>query len=314
MSGTAAPGRTFSWLVHPDQWARCAHDGTALLPDGTVELTWSEDTGPTGPAPGPSAEEGSLAFDAGCRAYRSRPARGRVDVLPPGLGRPARRRPAPGRAACCPTPPAWPSTGSSGSTSSRPTPSGWSTCATDRLLRRVAVPGGRPVDVAPDCGRALVLVRGRRGGRLLVLDGRRGARPGPELVRPCYPGRATPRRLTSARDAGVRARPAGALARARRARRGGPAGRHRARSSWTARRTSTSAPADGWSSAPGRAVRSGTSSSTGTSSSSGSRCGPPASTVARWPSPPTAGWRSRPRPGTPGPPARPRAGAPRGGW
>ena len=73
---------------------------------------------------------------------------------------------------------------------------------TQTLLARVSVEG-HPVDVAPDCGRALVLTRGGldgRTGRLLVLDGRRGARPGPDLVHPCYPNAAVPVRLTSARE------------------------------------------------------------------------------------------------------------------
>jgi phage tail-like protein len=208
MSSTAVPGRTFSWLVHPDQWARCAHDQTALLPDGTVELTWLDEGGPAAACPvrpARPAEAGSLAFDSWCRAYRSRPSLGRVDVLPAGSG--GRRGPAGGG-------------GSARGVLSHPTG-----LAVDRqqrlyiaetgadavrvvdlrdgrLLRRVAVPG-HPVDVAPDCGRALVLVRVRRAGRLVVLDGRRGARPGPELVRPCYPSRTTPWRLTSARDAGT---------------------------------------------------------------------------------------------------------------
>jgi len=202
MSGTAAPGRTFSWLVHPDQWARCAHDGTAMLPDGTVELTWLEDGTTAAARPPRPAEEGSLAFDSWCRAYRSRPALGRVDVLPPGSGR--------GR-------------GAAGGRGVLAHPTGLAVdrqqrlyvaetgadavrvvdLRDGRLLCRIAVPGGRPVDVAPDCGRALVLVRAGDAGRLLVLDGRRGARPGPELVRPCYPSRITPWRVTAARRAGI---------------------------------------------------------------------------------------------------------------
>ncbi len=54
----------------------------------------------------------------------------------------------------------------------------------DRLLRRVAIRRGRPVDVTPDCGRALVLVRSGRDGSLVLIDGRHGPRPGPDLVRP----------------------------------------------------------------------------------------------------------------------------------
>ena len=201
MSGAAAPGRTFSWLVHPDQWARCAHEGTALLPDGTVELTWLDARVPAAGCPAPPAD-GSLAFDSWCRAYRSRPALGRVDVLPAGSG--GRRGPGDGARGVLSHP-----TGLAVDRRQR-----LYIAETDavrvvdlrdsRLLRRVVVPGGHPVDVAADCGRALVLVRtGRRGGRLVVLDGRRGARPGPDLVRPCYPSRTVPWRLTCAGDAGI---------------------------------------------------------------------------------------------------------------
>ena len=212
MATAVAAERTYSWLVHLDQWARCAHEGTALLPDGTIELDWTDDAASA--APGTAAdrdgtthrdhcehgtENGCLAFDSWLRAYRSRPALDRVDVLPAGAGG---RRDDPG--------------GRRGALR-RPT-----ALAVDRLqrlhvieagagavrvidlvgghlLRRVAVPRGHPVDVAPDCGHALVLVRSRHQGRLLVLDGSRGARPGPELVRPCYPRGLAPHRIASAR-------------------------------------------------------------------------------------------------------------------
>ena len=59
--------RGVSVLAHPDQWARCRHEGTALLPDGGVQLDWEEPPAPTPPAPCASA---GLAFDRWCRAYR----------------------------------------------------------------------------------------------------------------------------------------------------------------------------------------------------------------------------------------------------
>ena len=194
-----AGARAFSWLVHADQWARCTHQGTALLPAGTVELTWTDDA-VAGPGRDRDPDAGSLAFDAFCRAYRSRPAPGRVDVLPPGSG---------GRRARTPTDPPDRRRG----VLARPTG-----VAVDRqqrlyvvetgavrvvdlrsgqLLRRVAVPRGHPVDVAADCGHALVLVRSRHRGRLLVVDGRRGARPGPDLVRPCFPPGLAPDRIAA---------------------------------------------------------------------------------------------------------------------
>ena len=66
-----------------------------------------------------------------------------------------------------------------------------------RLLRKVPVGCGRPLDVAPDCGRAVVLTT--RARPWWSIDGRRGPRPGPPLVRPCYPRR--PRRPPDRRRA-----------------------------------------------------------------------------------------------------------------
>ena len=202
--------RSSSWVVTAEQWSRCAHERTALLPDGTVELTWSapDSAAPgTGPARcGPSRpvpRAAGLAFDDRCRAFRSRPAAGRVEVLPPGsAGRPA---------------PA--TTGDPGHPGLLTHPTGLAVdrrgrlyvaetggtavlvvdTVTGALLARVGL-DGHPLDVAPDCGRAVALVRGGpggRGGRLVLVDPRRGARPGPALTRPCYPPAADPVRLTA---------------------------------------------------------------------------------------------------------------------
>jgi phage tail-like protein len=199
-----ATTRTYSWLVNADQWARCAHERTALLPSGTVELTW-DDEPVDGVASAGCAPPAGLAFDTTCRAYRSRPEQGRVDVLPPGSG--GRRTPSdpPGRRGVLAHP-----TGLAVDRRGRLYVAETGADAvrvvdtlTGALVARVAV-DGHPVDVAPDCGRAMALLRvgpGGRTGRLVILDGRRGARPGPELVRPCYPPDAAPMRLTSPRAA-----------------------------------------------------------------------------------------------------------------
>ena len=205
--------RGISLLVQPDQWARCAHTGTALLPGGGVELTWDNpaavapgracgpecadprsckhrsDTAAAGSWPAPAG----LAFDRWCRAYRSRPADGRVDVI-------GDLAPGP------PTPP----TSATASAGSRPCAGGLrrpaglavdrrdrlyiaetGNCAVhvvdlwaERVLRKVPFRGGRPLDVAADCGRAIVLTD---EPGLVLVTGRRGPQPGPELVRPCYP-------------------------------------------------------------------------------------------------------------------------------
>lgn len=181
-------GRGLSLLVRPDQWARCAHDGTALLPDGGVELSWLDPASATGGCSELPAHSG-LAFDRWCRAYRSRPETGRVELA---------QRDNAVAGPPCPGPlrsPAGLAVDRRQRLYLAETGTGlvhvidlWR----QRLLRRIAVRCGRPLDVAPDCGRAMVLTS---EPALLLIDGRRGPVPGPELVRPCYPGGLIARRL-----------------------------------------------------------------------------------------------------------------------
>jgi len=170
--------RTVSMLVQPDQWARCAHEGTSLLPGGGVELNWLDD-GPSCCVPDVGQPEpAGLAFDRWGTAYRSRPDRGVVEIAAPRADQPP---PCPG-------------------VLSRPRgltvdrrqrlyvaeAGARAVLVVDlwqrRVLRSVPVEPGRPMDVAADCGRVVALVR--RPDRLVVLDGRRGARPGPVLRAP----------------------------------------------------------------------------------------------------------------------------------
>lgn len=174
--------RGYSLLVQPDQWARCAHNGTALLAGGGVELTWA-DNDTAGTACRRPPEPSGLAFDRDCYAYRAWPAAGRVQALAWGAS-------------------AAPASGTAGLRR----PVGLAIdgqqrlyiCEADaglvhvidliggRLLRKVPLGCGRPVDAAADCGRAIVL--GRQPDGLYYLEGRHAPRPGPRLVPPyCYP-------------------------------------------------------------------------------------------------------------------------------
>jgi phage tail-like protein len=182
--------RSLSLVVQPDQWMRCAHRHTALLDGGGVEITWAQDDGPPGGAP-PRCRPGGLAFDRWCRAYRSDPQHGRVDVE-----RWTAEAPPPGR---CPGPLRRP-LGLAVDRRQRLYVAVAGAGAVhvvdlfgERVLRKVFVHGGHPVDVVAECGRVLVLVR--RPNRLLWLDGRRRPRPGPALVRPPCHGRLEPCRV-----------------------------------------------------------------------------------------------------------------------
>ncbi len=167
--------RTVSMLVQPDQWARCAHDRTTLLPGGGAELDWIAEE-PVVVRPERPANLPGLAFDRlvpglplapGCR-----PRRGAVD------GAWATR---PSAMSWCPDAGrvGWPSTGASACTSPRRAPD--SVLVVDlsarRILRRIGLGPRRPVDVAADCGRVFALLR--RPDSIVLLDGRRGPGPGP---------------------------------------------------------------------------------------------------------------------------------------
>jgi phage tail-like protein len=187
--------RTFCLLVQPDQWARCDHDGTALLAGGGVELDWTdEDAAAPGCAPPGTSRAttpGGLVFDRWCAAYVARPGAGAVDVIAPLTG---------GDATACP------------GIFERPRglavdrrqrlyvveTAGRAVLVVDlaagRALRRVSIHPGRPVDAALDCQRVVVLVRGP--DRLVLLDGRRSPRPGPSLVAPCWPRPLSATRVT----------------------------------------------------------------------------------------------------------------------
>jgi phage tail-like protein len=213
--------RSLSLLADPDQWARCRHEHTAMLPDGGVQLTWEEDVAlaatpalgdcpaPATPTPpGGPADPAGLAFDRWCRAYRSHPREGRVSVHL--RGRPADDGEA-GDAACggvvaCPT-----AVGVDAAQRLYVAETGsgrvlvadlWSR----RLLRRVSLrsrahPARRPVDLATHCCRAYVLTR--RPAGIVVVRGRRGPLPGPRLRRPRCRGALEPCRLAVTPDGGL---------------------------------------------------------------------------------------------------------------
>ncbi|SEI82484.1 phage tail protein [Demequina mangrovi] len=170
--------RDVALLVHEDQWARCAHDRTVLLPDGGVGLDWAmppsprpsrwdEDhercADPTPPCAGPCAA--GIAHDRWGRTWTTRPLDGTIEV--------GHRPGAPG--ASCP--------------GALRHPTGIAIDARDRVLvaetvgravavldpwagrviRRVPMPGA-PVDlVAHGTDGALVLTRAPH--RLISIDG-----------------------------------------------------------------------------------------------------------------------------------------------
>jgi phage tail-like protein len=200
----------YSLLAHPDQWARCRHESTALLPGGGVQLSWQdaerEEVAPEEVAPPPHRLPPGLAFDRWGNAYRSWPEDDRVSVQPPAT------------ATTSAADLDWAGTFTR--------PSALAVDATQRLyvvqdagarvavadlwarqlLRRIPVATGRhprrrAVDVAARCCEALVLTR--HPIELLVLTGRRGPLPGPPLVRPRCRGAVRASRVAVARDGTV---------------------------------------------------------------------------------------------------------------
>lgn len=180
--------RAMSMIVDTHQWARCAHEYTALVADGGVQLSWYDDRPPSGAGTLPPAS--GLAFDRWCRTYRTWPAEG--IVVAGAVGDEQQCRPCPG-------------------TYHRP--QGVAVDAAQRLyiseagadrvtvvdleqqrlLRRIRL-RATPVDVTAWCAGVLVLTRGPDA--LVQLEGRRGPRPGPVLVAPRCPAGLTPVRVT----------------------------------------------------------------------------------------------------------------------
>jgi phage tail-like protein len=168
--------RSLCLLVEPDQWARCAHDGTALVRGGGVELTWTDDASYEPACPRP----GGLAFDAECRAFRSEPDAGAVLVISYDTDAAPRRSQGLRRPL-----------GLAVDSGQRLYIAESAAGVVDvvdlvarRLLRKTPIDPGYPVDVAPDGDGVVVLVRDP--DRLVRLRGRRGAQPGPPLRRPCW--------------------------------------------------------------------------------------------------------------------------------
>lgn len=199
--------RTLIVLRDPDQWARCRHESTALAAGGGIELDWRVD--PVSPdrhlptdatAATEPIEPAGLAFDRWCRAYRSAPRRGVVDVsqrsgvaerpAAPGLlrsprglavDRAQRLYVVERGAAAVHVVDLW----------------------GQRLLRRVPIrtplyPDRRPVDVVARGCEALVLTA--RPSGLVRLSGRRGPLPGPVLRRPACRGVVAATRVTAAAE------------------------------------------------------------------------------------------------------------------
>ncbi|MFJ7204030.1 phage tail protein [Streptomyces sp. NPDC098789] len=189
--------RTLGLLADADQWARCAHESTALLDEGGVCLAWEPEP-ERGPPPAGHGPAG-LAFDRWGRAYRSHPRTGRVEVLPTTCTGSAAGAPhQPPGTLCVPR-------GLAVDTAQRLyiAESGagavqvvdlWA----ERPLRRVPVrdaarPHRRPLDLTAHCGAVVALLT--RPAGLVLLRGRRDPRPGPVLRPPAGAAGLRPTRI-----------------------------------------------------------------------------------------------------------------------
>ncbi|MFC4115207.1 phage tail protein [Nonomuraea zeae] len=180
--------RGVSLLADPDQWARCAHEGVALSATGGIQLTWHDDppppyagdaasplpsASPASPAsPGRRAAAGGLAFDRRGFAYRSRTADGRIDTYRPGGGEPSQ---APGGPYDEPRALAIDA-------------ARLLYVATRRAVVVTAIDAGERLTELPVTARDLTVhdevVYALTAGGIVLIQGCRGPRPGPGLIRP----------------------------------------------------------------------------------------------------------------------------------
>lgn len=196
--------RSLAMIGHDEQWLRCAHEGTVLLPEGGVGLTWVEPAKPSRwdagravcapPEPAEPVCPSGITHDRWGRIWRSRPLQGIVAVT--------RRRQAP----------------EGTDVGGLRHPTGVAVDAADRLyvaeaggravmvgdlwtgqvLRRIPV-AGTPLDVVAggDAENPGTLVLTATPDAVLQVSGRTGPRPGPGVLRrPCARRGMRPARLT----------------------------------------------------------------------------------------------------------------------
>lgn len=192
--------RGVTLLSHEDQWARCAHRDTVLLPGGGVGLDWDEPSPrprwdgdrclPPGPPEQPPACPAGITHDRWCRTWHTLPLEGAVDLTRRGAG-PAD--------STCPGGLRHP-TGIAVDDRDRlyvVEAAGRGVLVVDlwsgRVLRRVPIPG-RPVDVVSVGDAVLVLTR--FPDALVRVEGRTGPCPGPDLHHPCAHAAMVPARIT----------------------------------------------------------------------------------------------------------------------
>ncbi|GAA1996299.1 phage tail protein I [Microbacterium pumilum] len=199
--------RGIALIAHEDQWARCAHQHTVLLPGGGIGLDWtpvpsprqsrwdaeSEQCGPSEKKADPPCASG-IAHDRWCRTWHTRPLDGMVEATT--------RKDAP--IANCPGALRHPS-GVAIDTLDRlyvAESAGHAVMIADlwsgRVIRRVPM-RGRPVDLVEHGvdGKPGVLVLTRSPNRIVAVDGRaeRCATIRP-LRRPCAHPSMKPTRIT----------------------------------------------------------------------------------------------------------------------
>ncbi|MQY12625.1 hypothetical protein SRB5_27610 [Streptomyces sp. RB5] len=194
----------YSLLAHPDQWARCRHENTALVPGGGVQLNW-RDTVPETDVPLPASRSG-LAFDRWGNAYRSWPQDDRVSVQPPATGTVSASDLDWAGAFTRPSATAVDALQRLYVVEDAGARVAVADLRSRQLLRRIPVASGRhprrrAVDVAAQCCEALVLTRRPVG--LLLVTGRRGPLPGPPLRRPRCRGAVAAERIATAPDGTV---------------------------------------------------------------------------------------------------------------
>jgi phage tail-like protein len=180
-------------LADPDQWARCHHQDTVLLPGGGVTLDWVEDG--VGDGGLEDATPGGLAFDREGNAYRTRPGDGLLEVVSPDGVR--------GTGATHLARPTGVAVDDAGRLAVVETGTGL-VHVLDLAGRRVLarLPVAHPVDVAAH-GTSVWVLTDRPPG-LAVVEGHRGPvpRPAPDAPRcgPAEHGPWHPRRLTVGED------------------------------------------------------------------------------------------------------------------